>query len=154
MRGYIIKKQETSSFSPALVKILNGDFMLPARRCFVACARSRRGTRACVAPARAHTLGFPLACSAAAATHAYTHSSHVYRDRVTHLRLRKKARASIRANFRSFVRRRLSFYALLYNVNSRVDGLLWLMSYIVDSTTHQLLRYMITEMYVDWNLEI
>jgi len=28
-RGYIIKKQETSSFSPALVKILNGDFMLP-----------------------------------------------------------------------------------------------------------------------------
>lgn len=28
-RGYIIKKQETSSFSPALVKILNWDFMLP-----------------------------------------------------------------------------------------------------------------------------
>jgi len=35
--GYIIKKQETSSFSPALVKILNGDFMLPT---LVACARS------------------------------------------------------------------------------------------------------------------
>lgn len=34
-RGYIIKKQETSSFSPALVKILNGDFMLPV---LVACA--------------------------------------------------------------------------------------------------------------------
>lgn len=29
-RECIIKKQETSSFSPPLVKILNGDFMLPA----------------------------------------------------------------------------------------------------------------------------
>lgn len=37
-RGYIIKKQETSSFSPALVKILNGDFMLPV---LVACAPRR-----------------------------------------------------------------------------------------------------------------
>lgn len=38
MRGYIIKKQETSSFSPALVKILNGNFMLPV---LVACSAHR-----------------------------------------------------------------------------------------------------------------
>lgn len=62
MRGYIIKKQETSSFSPALVKILNGDFMLP-----VGSSRAhvpRGHARACAAAAHA---GISVSCSAATA---------------------------------------------------------------------------------------
>jgi len=67
--GYIIKKQETSSFSPALVKILNGDFMLPT---LVACTRSlaRAATRAYIVPALMR--GFPFRVP-----HIHTHISYV-----------------------------------------------------------------------------
>lgn len=52
VRGYIIKKQETSSFSPALVKILNEGGLYVAGD-----ASSRALARA---PRHAHTRGFPL----------------------------------------------------------------------------------------------